>query len=61
MRFIVEPIDCDNDAFGEIIPGIEVARILRELAERLDNDMAGAKGVLRDVNGNVVSSWRFEP
>lgn len=60
MRFIIEPIACDNAAFGDW-PGIEVARILRELADKVDGDAEGTRGFLRDLNGSTVSSWRFEP
>lgn len=60
MRFIIEPIACDNETFGDW-PGIEIARILRDLANRVDGDAEGTHGTLRDLNGNRVSSWRFEP
>lgn len=49
-------IKCGNAAFEEA-PGVEVSRILEELADRLVqegvelNDIAG---LLRDINGNAV-------
>lgn len=59
MRFVIEPIACDGEAFGDW-PCVEVARILRELASRIDGDAEGTQGTLRDANGNRVSGWRFE-
>lgn len=50
-------IDTDNAAFD--YPGPEVARILRELADLLDDGVTG-HGPLRDVNGNRVGSWEYK-
>ena len=49
----------DNAAF-EPQSGTEAARILRELAERLDGENLRAKDLrpLRDVNGNRVGEAR---
>ena len=48
-------IKCDNEAFAEW-NGIEIARILRGLADRVDGDAVpfdfGAR--LMDINGNAV-------
>jgi hypothetical protein len=47
-------IDISNDAFQES-PGSEVARILRDLADQLDNQTVMPNSAkLRDVNGNAV-------
>lgn len=47
-------IECDNDAFaGEAGP--EIARILRELADKFDRGAAmGDRALLRDINGHLV-------
>lgn len=55
MRYFIE-IDTDNAAF-EDATGPEVARILREIAERVegysfDEQNAGVRFPVRDVNGN---------
>jgi hypothetical protein len=57
MKFELK-IECDNDAFGDW-PGIEVARILRDVANRVDGDAEGTHGGVRDANGNTVGEWRF--
>jgi hypothetical protein len=45
-----------NAAFGEE-PGLEVARILRKLADRAENYFdSGFGGRLLDVNGNKVGT-----
>lgn len=57
MKFQIE-INCDNAAFspecrGE---GSEVARILRDLADRIDREglTRGDYFTLRDINGNSI-------
>ena len=54
-------IETNNAAFGtdEIERGVEIARILRELADRVDETMINGK--CRDINGNVVGEWGFVP
>lgn len=60
MRFKVT-IDCDNAAFGDD-PAIEVARILRELSQEVDDGTPvpprGAKR-LHDFNGNRVGEAKW--
>jgi hypothetical protein len=51
-------IECDNAAFDDE-PCFEVARILREAAERILNMGTIDHGVIRDINGNRVGSWDF--
>lgn len=51
-------IECDNAAFDDDMRDLEVARILREAADRIEN---GADfGFCIDVNGNRVGSWAFK-
>ena len=67
MSFILT-IKTDNAAFHEddgrdtsAALGAECARILRELATRLDDLVSGGdEGALFDVNGNKVGTWRFQ-
>lgn len=57
-------VDCGNDAFAEGRVGPELARILRQIADRLEQGVQpdefgeislGAS--LRDANGNTVGFW----
>lgn len=54
MKFEVH-VDLVNDAFVEA-PGTELARVLRELADRVaaDGELIRGHYMLRDVNGNSV-------
>ena len=56
MKFILE-IKCDNAAFGDGMAHIEVAQILRELADNLENE--NPVHGLRDSNGNRVGGCEF--
>lgn len=47
-------IETDNAAFGDF-RAVEVARILRQLADNLST--SGDSGNLRDINGNTVGTW----
>lgn len=51
-------IRTDNAAFEDGAPQ-ELARVLRKLADRLDQTAAGEDdgGTVRDVNGNLVGDW----
>ena len=54
-------IECNNDAFVDAA-GDEIARILRDTANRIANgelDNLHAYWV-RDVNGNRVGTYKFE-
>jgi cytochrome c-type biogenesis protein CcmH/NrfF len=54
MNFVLK-VGCDNAAFED--PDIEVSRILREVAGRVE---AGQKnGRIMDVNGNSVGEFFF--
>lgn len=61
MRFTVT-IQCDNEAFAPA-PTFEAARILRDLADALENMELraedGERKTLRDVNGNKVGAAEF--
>lgn len=55
-------IQCDNDAFREVPAYEELARILRNAADEVQENYAdpafhGMKVVQRDANGNNVGSW----
>ena len=58
MTFKLE-IATDNEAFDPY-PGVEVARILRELSDKIECDRlhVGASYRLSDVNGNRVGEAR---
>jgi hypothetical protein len=61
QTFTVE-LDIRGAAF-EDMPGAELARILRKLADKLeaeDTAAAGVHGALFDVNGNRCGSWLWE-
>ena len=47
----------DNAAFGEdrLDEGAEIARILREIADRVEQ--GDNHGICMDINGNKVGSW----
>ena len=49
-------IQCENAAFDPE-PGVEVARILRELAKRIESGEALDGHRLFDVNGNLVGHY----
>jgi hypothetical protein len=51
-------IETTNDAFQDGWTATECARILRELAARLESGETG--GALRDVNGNRVGSFTLK-
>lgn len=55
MSFVVL-VEIDNAAFDPE-PAVELARILRELADRVERGQPS--GLLRDVNGNIVGSSKF--
>lgn len=59
MKFTLE-VNMDNAAFEDLE---ELKRILRALTESygLHDGIAGKQqvGVVHDVNGNTVGSWRF--
>ena len=57
--------DCDNAAFeGDI--GAEIARILAGVGVEIAGDFtedppSGLKGLIRDINGNIVGTWVYDP
>lgn len=66
MDFVVK-INCDNEAFADSVAGYELARILRNLADKLEADTGPhpmmptrAREPLRDINGNRVGEAYFD-
>lgn len=57
MDKIIIKLEIKGSAFDEY-PGLEAARILRELADRIENMTQAPEGVmmLHDVNGNNVGA-----
>jgi hypothetical protein len=58
-------IECDNAAF-DANRNAEIARILGDLSDFIERKVCfltdlGEYGSLRDVNGNRVGSWRYQP
>lgn len=54
-------IETDNAVFA--VPGVELSRILTELAERV-RDLTvyyTDRGAIMDANGNTVGTWSYEP
>lgn len=54
-------INTGNDAFGDD-PGHEIARILREIADRADQSLTAGRyftNLVRDANGNTVGKFTF--
>lgn len=52
--------ETDNAAF-EDMQTEEVARILREIADKVENgSFSFACGVVRDYNGNTVGKWLLD-
>ena len=49
-------IKTDNAAFADD-PRPEVARILRKLADRVDDETGDTSWSVRDINGNTVGHW----
>jgi hypothetical protein len=60
MVFKLE-IECDNEAFTDC-PEIEVARILRDAAKRVEmqSGLDYSTSLLRDANGNTVGHFVAE-
>lgn len=51
-------INTDNAAFDDGNKGHEVARILRELADKLESDgLQWCYQNLKDINGNIVGGY----
>ena len=60
MKTFTLKIECDNDAFdGD--DNFEIARILRELAPRLEHPTSRpTASAVWDINGNKCGRWYFE-
>jgi hypothetical protein len=60
MTFTIN-MTCDNDAFAQQPAGFEVARILREIADKLeDKGPSGFFETIHDLDGNDVGRWRLK-
>ena len=57
MKFKLN-FDCDNEAFG-YEPTYEIARILREVADKLKKHNADS-GYVHDENGNLIGDYILE-
>lgn len=59
MKFSLD-IRCDNAAFDDA-PGAEIAKLLRDVAERFDGvrNLPEQSALLRDANGNRVGAWKL--
>jgi hypothetical protein len=53
-------IETDNAAFAFDNAAEEVARILRQAAERIATHTRSSEGPLFDMNGNRVGSYSFD-
>lgn len=62
MSFKLE-INTNNSAFDDEDMGLELGRILSEVAEKLDGGefRVGADVPVYDVNGNSVGRWELTP
>lgn len=51
-------INMDNAAFFPTY-GPELARVLRDLAERLEDAAGNSSGTVRDLNGNTAGAFKI--
>ena len=67
--FIIK-FDTSNAAFQEDIPGVEIARIIRAIADVLDGSSDNTTdvdfsvkhgGPVHDYYGNTIGAWSYEP
>ncbi len=52
-------IETDNDAFSTGRKGLEVARLLRKIADIVENDGRADRRRILDINGNSVGKWEI--
>lgn len=58
MEFKVR-FDCNNSAFDDNLEA-EISRILRELANRVENgDCTGLFQNIKDSNGNIIGTFKL--
>jgi hypothetical protein len=57
-RFILK-FDCDNAAFADGDAPHEIARILREIADHMEEGSTSGHAI--DGNGNIVGKFFYEP
>lgn len=53
-------MDTDNAAFEDGYKTEEIARILRRIAENVENGETDNSGVAMDINGNIVGGWSID-
>lgn len=51
-------LESDNDAFADGNAADECARIVKEIAARIE--LGSTHGIARDSNGNRVGTWSLE-
>lgn len=58
-------IEAKNNAFhaieGEYEPGMELARLLRKIADEVEDDPYGNNVSIIDIDGNRVGAWQLGP
>jgi hypothetical protein len=59
MDFVVR-INTDNAAFEGGNRRPEIARILREIAVRVEQTAGGLNGKALDINGNTTAKWELQ-
>jgi hypothetical protein len=59
MKFVVDITNLNNAAFDDNGKSGEIARILRDVAAKLETGRY--EGNALDINGNTVGMWGFEP
>lgn len=57
MAKLTVEIDCDNAAFYENDPYVQIRECLETVAHQIE--LARDKGIIRDSNGNVVGWYGF--
>lgn len=50
--------EMDNDAFSDGAEANEAARILRDIADKIERGRTG--GTAADINGNTVGKWEID-
>jgi len=59
MKFTLE-INCDNAAFEDELVTTELGRILREIAQKVEDGEATEYRLAFDINGNCVGNYSLK-
>ena len=51
---------CDNAAFDDGNCSAEIARILRDVADQIEEGILGKARDIRDINGNTVGQFELK-